>query len=385
MNRRTLTVIIVLIISCSGASLGQERPRAHESAEEQTRRRAPRPERAQPTPRAERADSADAQVEGSRIEPGQVTLKLERGGKISVNNSSGPITIQGSDRDTIEAKAVSSEPVGIRIYQSPNRPVIVLSISSIDGRRFGGEAHLNVKVPRYADIEMADSRDDEIQISDVDGNVVVGGRSGSVTVNRVGSLQVNTQNGELIAREIKGAFIAHATNGEVSVDTVGGRVEVQATHGEVTVRNAGGDVRVNSTSGEISIRCAKGRVEATSASGAITLVGVNGDADANTASGEVIFKGAIRADGRYRLRSLSGEVQMVIQDNPPGFTATLVTYNGEVETVFPLKLTSPLRGIAINRRIAGVYGDGRATVALDSFNGAVRILKLGAESAKDCK
>jgi DUF4097 and DUF4098 domain-containing protein YvlB len=313
-------------------------------------------------------------------------LKLERGGKVSLNNNSGPITIQGSDRDTVEAKAVSgSEAVGIRVYQSLSRPVIVLSVSSIEGRRFPGEAQLIVKVPRYADIEMVDSRNEEIEVSDVDGNVVIGGRSGSVTATRVGSLQINTQNGETIAREIKGAFIAHAINGEVTVDTVGGRVEVEAAHGEVTVRNAGGDVRVNSSSGEISVRCAKGRVEAISASGSITLVGINGDVEANTGSGEVTFRGPIRADGRYRLKSLSGEVQMVIQENPPGFSATLVTYNGEVETVFPLKLTSPLRGISINRRIAGTYGDGRAQLALDSFNGAVRILKLGTETAKDCK
>jgi DUF4097 and DUF4098 domain-containing protein YvlB len=114
-------------------------------------------------------------------------------------------------------------------------------------------------------------------------------------------------------------------------------------------------------------------------------VGINGDVEANTGSGEVTFRGPIRADGRYRLKSLSGEVEMVIQENPPGFTATLVTYNGEVETVFPLKLKSPLKGSWINRRIEGEYGDGQARLALDSFNGAVRILKLGAESAKECK
>jgi DUF4097 and DUF4098 domain-containing protein YvlB len=201
----------------------------------------------------------------------------------------------------------------------------------------------------------------------------------------VGSLQVTSQHGETAARDIKGSVVVHAGYGEVAVENAGGRVEVGTVSGEVSIRNAGADVRVNSTSGEISIRCAKGRVEATSASGSISLVGINGDAEANTGSGEVSFKGPIRADGRYRLKSLSGEVEMSIQENPPGFSATLVTYNGEVETVFPLKLTSPLRGMTINRRISGVYGDGGAQLALDSFNGAVRILKMPPDQPRDCK
>ena len=318
---------------------------------------------------------------------GQVTLKLARGGKLSVSNTTGPITIVGSDRDTIEARASDgSEPVGIRVYQSPARPVVVLSISSVNGRRFGGEARLDVKVPRYADVEIVDGRDGDIEVSEVDGSVAIGNRSGAVKVSRVGSLEVRTQQGEIKASEIKGAFSARSTHGEIMVQTVGGPVEVAATHGEVTVRNAAGDVSVNSSSSEINIRCAKGRVETQTASGSINLVGIGGDVDASTASGEIAFKGPIRPDGRYRLKSLSGEVSMAIQDSPPGFTATLVTYNGEIETVFRLKIATPMSGGPINRRITGVYGDGQAQLGLDSFNGAVRIVKLTPEAAKQqCK
>ena len=327
----------------------------------------------------------DAQVEGARIEQGPVTLKLERGGKLSLGNTSGPITIVGSERDTVEARATGSEPVGIRVYQSPSRPVLVLSVAALSGRRVSGEARLDVKVPRYAEIEMVDMRDGEVDVSDVDGAVVISGRSGEIRARRLGALQVHTISGEILAQDLKGPLTARTTHGEISVDSVQGPVEIATTHGEVTVKNAASDVKVNSASGEIDVRCAKGRVEAITASGSITLVGIGGDVEANTASGEVFFKGAIRANGRYRLKSVSGEVEMAIQDNPPGFTATLVTYNGEVETVFPLKVTSPLSGGSMNRRIAGTYGDGKAELALDSFNGAVRIIKLGANATEGCK
>jgi hypothetical protein len=97
----------------------------------------------------------------------------------------------------------------------------------------------------------------------------------------------------------------------------------------------------------------------------------------------VSFTGAIR-DGSYRFKSLSGEVSMTIQPDVSGFTAALTTYSGTIETEFPLKVESPLQG-PINRRISGRYGDGRAKLSLDSFNGTVKIAKGTAASLKVCK
>ena len=384
MNKGITTILLIMAIAVIPA-FGQQSPWPPE-AESQRERRAPRPA-APKAPQPQPAVAPAQQLEGSRIEVRHVTMKLARGGKVSVTNTTGPITIVGSDRDTIDATASEgSEPVGIRVYQSPNRPVIVLSVSSVDGRRFSGEARFDLKIPRYADVEIVDGRDGDIEVSEVDGSVAIGSRSGAVSVTRVGSLEIRTQQGEINAKEIKGAFSARTSHGEITVQTVGGPVEVATTHGEVTVLNAAGDVRVNSSSSEINIRCAKGRVEAQTASGSIALSGIGGDVEASTASGEIAFKGPIRPDGRYRLKSLSGEVEMAIQDSPPGFTATLVTYNGEIETVFRLKIGPPMSGGPINRRITGVYGDGQAQLALDSFNGAVRIVKMGADAAKQqCK
>jgi DUF4097 and DUF4098 domain-containing protein YvlB len=137
--------------------------------------------------------------------------------------------------------------------------------------------------------------------------------------------------------------------------------------------------------GSIEVRCAKGRAEVSSASGSITLTGVGGDADASTASGEVIFTGLLRANGTYRLKSLSGEVLMTIQPDAPGFTATLSTYSGGLDTDFPLKVENPVQRGPINRRLTGQFGDGQAKIALDSFSGTVKIAKGTASALKACK
>ena len=169
------------------------------------------------------------------------------------------------------------------------------------------------------------------------------------------------------------------------MDNVGGMVDVAATNGDLRVHNAGGDVRANSATGDIEVRCAKGRAEVSSASGGITLIGVGGDVDASTASADVIFRGMMKAGGSYRLKSLSGDVSMTIQPDVAGFTATLTTYSGEINTDFPLKVESPVQGGPINRRITGTYGNGQAKLALDSFSGAVRVVKGVAAALKDCK
>jgi DUF4097 and DUF4098 domain-containing protein YvlB len=151
------------------------------------------------------------------------------------------------------------------------------------------------------------------------------------------------------------------------------------------VVNAGADVRANAVSGEVFIQCVTGRVDAKSVSGSIELMGIKGNVESETVSGENIFKGNIRADGAYRMKSLNGEVTMHIQSDAPGFTITLTTFNGEIETVFPIKVESAIQQGDMNRRIVGRYGNGQAKISLDSFNAGVRIVKIAAGEVKECK
>jgi DUF4097 and DUF4098 domain-containing protein YvlB len=252
-------------------------------------------------------------------------------------------------------------------------------------RRYVGDVRLEVKVPRYADLETLEGSRADIEVSDVDGATLINAGNGDIRGTRVGLLKIGRHRGDVTVREVKGDLTARSFNGEVFVENVAGSVDVAAMNGDLRVQNAGGDVRANSAAGDIEIRCAKGRAEVSSASGSITLVGVGGDAEASTASGEVIFRGPIRAGGNYRFKSISGDVAMTMQPDTPGFTATLSTYSGEIVTDFPLKVESPLQGRPLNRHMTGVYGNGQAKLSLDSFSGTVKIAKGAAAALKECK
>jgi DUF4097 and DUF4098 domain-containing protein YvlB len=244
-------------------------------------------------------------------------------------------------------------------------------VPSYNSRRHSSEINLEIKLPRYADLESIESLHGNIDITGLDGIVSVSTSHGSLTIKNVGSLKAVTRNGEVTVTGVKGDASIRSLNGDLTVDNVTGSVDLAATNGNVIARGTGGNIQVNSASGDIDLQCVKGNATVNTASGAITLVGVGGNIEANTASGDVSFKGAMRASGSYRLKSISGAVEMAVQPDPPGFTATLITYS---ETDFPLTVNAPLTG-PLNRRIVGVYKDGQTQVTLDSFSGTVSIVK----------
>jgi DUF4097 and DUF4098 domain-containing protein YvlB len=320
------------------------------------------------------------------IEP--VSLTLGRGGKLAISSRAGRIVVNGWDRDTVQATATGENgpvPIETQMTGDQSHPRLLLIVRSGQAKRYGREARLDVKVPRYADLETLEGYRGDIEVSDVQGSTLINAGSGDVKVARVGPIKISRRSGDVRVREVKGDLTARSFSGDVVVESVTGQVDVAATNGSLRVHDAGGDVRASSATGDIEVRCAKGRAEVSSASGSITLIGVGGDAEGSTASGDVVFRGLLRAGGNYRLKSLSGEVLMTVQPDAPGFTATLTTYSGEIETEFPLKVEAPMQGGPVNRRITGRFGDGQAKLSLDSFSGTVKIAKGNAAALKECK
>jgi DUF4097 and DUF4098 domain-containing protein YvlB len=314
---------------------------------------------------------------------GRASLTVERGGKIVVGTLQGRIIITGAQGNTIEAKATSSDGTGsvpLRVGRDESRSRVTLSVPS------NSDALLEIKVPRYMEVEVVGGhREADVEVSDIDAPVNIGGGNGNVTASRVGPLRVSRASGDITASNVKGDLLARTASGDLMADNIEGMTDVVAASGDVVVRNTQGNVRVHSASGDINVHCVKGRADLNTASGDVDIVGIGGDIDANTTSGDVDFRGRLRSGARYVLKSLSGEVKMVIQPDPPGFTATLMSYDREIETAFSLKLDSSPTARGVNRSFTGRYGDGQVQIQLSSFSGGVRILKGPTEPAAECK
>jgi hypothetical protein len=338
-----------------------------------------------PVPRVYTTPRAD---EDREAQAAPLTMKVARNAHVAVSSRMVNVRITGVDGDMLEATATSDEgthPVKAQTSGDEANPKILIYVPLTPGRHADRDVTLHIKLPRYATIEAVESLTGDINVSGIDAPVVVNTNNGQITVTHVASLKASTRHGEITAREIKGDAIARSTNGDLTLENIGGDVDVAATNGSLNVRNTAGDLRAALTVGEVVAYCVKGRAEVNTVSGSIQLFGVNGDVEAVSTSGEVTFAGRIRAGGRYKLKSISGAIEMHIQADAPGFTATLITYNGDIETLFPLKLDSQGSVGSINRRIIGRFGDGSAQLLLDSFNGGVRLAKAKAEELKACK
>src|SRR5262249_18309705 len=168
-------------------------------------------------------------------------------------------------------------------------------------------------------------------------------------------------------------------------DNIGGLVDAGVTSGDVSITHSSGDVKISTISADVKIQCAAGSVRVETASSSIHLAGISGKTEAKTTTGDVSFTGPIRPRGRDILKSTSGSVRMAIQPDVAGFTASLASYSGEMETEFPLKLEGQFGGSrGMNRKVIGRYGDGQATISLDSFSSTVTLTKYVAARLAKC-
>lgn len=357
---------------------------------------------------------------------GRVSIQLERGqgNRLSVDNrTTGRITVIGWDRDTVEATATSERGVEAVRVAMKDLPAKIISLradylkrpedelqrqlitpnsrlpglppelsplpSELPGKvrtqdpsgfeyveeppmRDGQpiEVHLEVRVPRYVEIDIIRVIRSPVEVTDVDTSLIILGQRSTVVLKRVRDAEVRTR------------------SGNVEVEDAAGLVEVVTASGAVHVRRAQADVRVLSISGNLEVECVRGRVNIDSADGAIVLNNIQGDIEANASNSNIVFTGAIREDGRYHLKTMSGTVEMLIRDKPPGFTAALSSYRGSIDNDFRLQVKQSGEQHVddeINRRVVGRYGNGQAQITLDSFDGKVKLGKLAPGQLKDCK
>ena len=283
--------------------------------------------------------------------------RVERGSRIAIRNEFGDIRIAGSDRNTVEAFATnpnSLQAVPVSISEGLSGNKRVFTVSPVEsGRGVRQKINLELKVPRYVELEPIYIRTGNISVIDLDGGVNVRTDDGNISVQRAGS-------------------------------SAGGFVEATAGSGNVDLSNINGDVRIVAISSGITVQCVKGDVTARVSSGQIEVSNIDGDVELNVSSGSASFTGPINPERRYRLKTLSGNVAMDIPDSV-GFTAVLAAYSGQLENDFQFSNYSPTPPRRTNRRIVGKYGDGTARIELDSFSGGVHLRKIVASSVKDCQ
>jgi DUF4097 and DUF4098 domain-containing protein YvlB len=187
-------------------------------------------------------------------------------------------------------------------------------------------------------------------------------------------LNVNSLAADVNITGIKGDTAVEVAGGDITV--IGSRVSrVRTMGGDVTLTDVDseGMLDVGTLGGDILITRAKARrVAVETMGGDLTAREVAADdATLKTMGGDVEFSGALSRNGRYELRTHSGEVRLNVTGNT-GFELDASTFSGSVNASpeLGLKPTATTR-----RALRGVVGDGSARVIAVTLSGDVIITK----------
>ncbi len=265
------------------------------------------------------------------------TVALERGGTVELGLVSGEIIVIGGASNTVRIRATSEEG-RLRFDASPSR--VALSVEAVNGEL--GDARYEVSVP-------AGTR-----------------------------LVANAVSGDITVRDTRGSVETQSVSGDVSVSNATDRVTASSVSGSVDVRSVTGSVRGQSVSGDFTLTDATGDVEAGTVSGDITITRTRSRlVRATTTSGDIAYDGNADPDGRYELRSHSGDVHVSL---PPSADATFTveTFSGGIDTNFPITLQPGRVGMR-PRHVTFKVGSGAARVSLESFSGDI-IIRRGTGS-----
>lgn len=205
----------------------------------------------------------------------------------------------------------------------------------------------------------------------VDFNVTVPART-AVNVRSVsGDVQVKNVKGEVRAESVSGDVSATGTPNLASIKTVSGDLELSGVSGQ-------DNLNVSTISGNLNLRSIRARViDAESVSGEVTLTDVTCDrATVKSVSGDVEYFGPLARNGRYELKSHSGDIRLTLTADI-GFELEAQTFSGDVRS--DLSVTSragdTLARSGRRHGIRGTHGDGSALLMLTTFSGDITVAK----------
>jgi hypothetical protein len=368
MNGRTMHMLLtttffvsLAVVPAEPAGRAAERALAAEVASLQAHPAPPAPARPGPAPRPAPRPGPAEQAKGAVPVTDRTVHELRLGpdGELDLANIAGDITITAAKGADVRIEVVRT------VHRAPGMSdeaaQQLLEQVQVDVIERGNRAEVRV---RYAPRDR--------------------GAPGRRGMSASAAYEVTAPPGTRIrAQSISGAITASGIQGESSYESVSGTVRISNGGRVASAKSISGSVEVTDTamdstflvssaSGSITLQRVKARrADISSISGNLQLTQVDAERiEAQTVSGRVQLEGALRKDGRYQLRSHSGDLHVAIADTP-GFDLDARTFSGAVRTELPITTRTDDSGPHRSRALRGVHGEGGAVLDLTTFSGAI--------------
>ena len=276
-------------------------------------------------------------------------------GEFSLSNISGDIRVSGTSGNQVTIEAVK------RLHGRGDRDL--LNSVEVDISHQGDRIRVETRYPRNERRGDDDHRHGH-------GGVSVDYR---VTLPVGTEVEIGSVSGDVMLEGVDGETSVTSVSGEVEVSDVANLVQAKSVSGEVDVRNARSDddVDIASVSGDVTINSIEAEeLSISSVSGDVRIRQVSCEqGEFESVSGDILYTGRIVSGGRYEFTTHSGDVVITIGEDV-GFELEASTFSGEIESEFPMTVTSSSKR---RRSIHAVVGDASAVIEATTFSGDVEI------------
>jgi DUF4097 and DUF4098 domain-containing protein YvlB len=283
--------------------------------------------------------TAQAQDYGETLD---TTVTLDRQATVDLSLMSGRVEIVGGSGSQAHVRATSSTGE-IQFDAGPGR----LRLSVEPGRRGRGDARFELTVP-----------------------------SGTRVI-------MNSISAPLSIRGVKGEVDANSVTGSIDVSDAARKVKAESVSGNVEVSQVVGDVRASSVSGRVEVDDITGDLETESVSGRISMTRARSKyVRAESVSGRVAYAGTFEPAGSYEFKTHSGSLRLSLPADV-GAQVRIETFNGSVNSDFPVTLQPTPLDRESKGRIEFKIGDGRSRIVAESFSGSIRIERGDGRDSRD--
>ncbi len=187
------------------------------------------------------------------------------------------------------------------------------------------------------------------------------------------SMTIRSLSGNIEAVGVAGELNATTTTGNIDIRDARRLSRARSATGRVDLANveSDGTLEAGTIAGEVSLEVVKARrLLVGTVTGNVTARNAStGRAEVTSTAGNVEYAGHIVADGRYELRSHTGEVKLIVLSGS-GLELRASTFIGRIVPSAGLGLTIIREE---PRELVGTIGDGGAVVTMSSFSGRVVI------------
>ncbi len=289
---------------------------------------------------------------------GDITI-TDAGSRVTARSTSGNITVRGTSGDT-NLNTTSGDITADRTNGA-------LTIHSTSGTvRVSDVSSKLIVHTTSGDITAIDLRDD----------ATITATSGALRIEKAGGrVNARAMSGTVAVKEVSGDATLESISDSVLAENIKGRVTVTAVSADVTIRNVQEGARINAVSGTITVTEAKGLIEARTTSGDVIVRDVDSrEVQLGSHSGDVNYTGAIYDNGRYSFESFNGSVVLTIPANA-NFTLLATTFNGSIETDFPITIPPGATQTSRPKRLQGTHGNGGAQLKINGFSADIKLKK----------